>query len=199
MHLHLIRHGRTPSMDKQVYLGTTDETLSPAGYQDVSLYAAHGPRHYQRIFVSPLQRAVQSAKHYTQVQSSLVEPPVVLSWLAERHFGLFEGKSYTELCATYPQHVSAWNADPWGYILPEGESADAFWQRVHQGFTDFVTLIDDNESVLLFCHQGVIRVILAIALGLGRDAIWRFAIAPGQGVHIEIGQDGYGFLRWDEG
>ena len=198
VHLHLIRHGRTPGMEKQVYLGATDEPLAPAGYSDVARYAAHGPREYQRIYTSPLQRAVQSAQHYLRVQAGIAVQPEVLPWLAERHFGAFEGKSYADLCTSCPQLISAWNADPWGYAPPEGESALAFWQRVQLGYTELSSHVGESERVLLFCHQGVIRVMLALILELQQDAVWRFAVAPGQGVHIDIGQDGYGFLRWDE-
>ena len=65
----LIRHGSTPGNMQKRYIGITDEPLSPEGMDQIRELSSElmSEQNYQnkqidRIIVSPLKRAVQSAE-----------------------------------------------------------------------------------------------------------------------------------------
>ena len=83
----ILRHGRTEANEKGIYIGKTDLPLSEAGKAQLKeLYETHEYPKVQKVYTSPLERAVQSAeilfpdRELTEVDD-----------LREMDFGIFEG------------------------------------------------------------------------------------------------------------
>ncbi len=139
--------------------------------------------HYDEIYTSPLTRCRSLAQLISRQTKTEVK---TLSTLQEMNFGLFDGVSFDELetvdLSAFPQ-VS--QQKPWSLLeefwqnpaqanLPLAEPLIDFnrriiqtWQQllsqvVHQG----VTCKNKQKKVLLVCHGGVIRMILAHILNL---------------------------------
>ena len=196
MKLYLIRHGHTPSMSHSYFLGATDEPLSAEGREQIIALQeqlADIPLHL--VLASPLQRALESANLFCSARPGLeikVNPK-----LAERNFGVFEKKAYGELLQTYPELIAEWNADVWNFVPPGGESAENFRIRIaNYLFQEILVDIPPSQSVAVFTHSGVIRILLAEAMNFNRDQVWRFSIAPGHMVKLEFDTEDYAFVHW---
>lgn len=89
----ILRHGRTEANEKGIYIGKTDLPLSEAGKAQLKeLYETHEYPKVQKVYTSPLERAVQSAeilfpdRELTEVDD-----------LREMDFGIFEGLKAEDL------------------------------------------------------------------------------------------------------
>jgi len=79
----------------------------------------------------------------------------------EINFGEWEGQSWEQIGQ---QNIEAWSQDLLDYIFPSGESARQFHKRVvHQWQTLSEQLAQSEEakSVIIVCHAGVVRSVLA--------------------------------------
>ena len=59
----ILRHGKTAANEDGIYIGKTDLPLSEAGKEELrELYETHEYPKVQKVYTSPLERAVQSAE-----------------------------------------------------------------------------------------------------------------------------------------
>ena len=121
------------------------------------------------VYVSPRLRAVQTA-------SALGASRTVDDRLRELDFGQFEGRTYDEIEREHPEFFQSWMETPTLVRFPGGESYGELRERVSAALDDIVTANND-KTVALVSHGGVIRAALAVALGLPDDRA--FAIALG--------------------
>ncbi len=134
--LYLIRHGETEGAELNRYKGHIDVPLSEKGIQQMEQLSRYIVQNCSNppsppfgkggmgglltaVYTSDLSRAVKSAE-------IIAEPfglkPVVISELRERNFGIWEGMSYDEIKAEYPQEFKAWAANPLRFSPMKGES-----------------------------------------------------------------------------
>ena len=91
--LWLIRHGQTEGNRYHRYIGRqTDEALCPEGIQELEKNRKDYPLTAQRLFVSPMLRARQTAQILFPGREVCV-----VEELSECDFGDFENKNYLEL------------------------------------------------------------------------------------------------------
>jgi alpha-ribazole phosphatase/probable phosphoglycerate mutase len=98
----------------------------------------------------------------------------VLEELAELNFGDFEGRTYNEIAAAHPEFYAEWMANPTKVHFPGGESFAEMWKRVSTA----LARLRATHAGLTFgivAHGGVNRIILAEALGLCAENIFRIA------------------------
>jgi alpha-ribazole phosphatase len=119
--LYLIRHAR-PAVEG-VLLGQSDPPLSELGRNEAR--RAFSGFHVQRIYSSPLRRALETA--------AFVRSPaevIVLDELAEISLGAWDGKSWEEVQRTDTQLANRKSEDWFGVTPPDGEPWSAFTLRV---------------------------------------------------------------------
>jgi alpha-ribazole phosphatase/probable phosphoglycerate mutase len=92
--------------------------------------------------------------------------------LCEIDFGAFEGLTYAEVESRYPQEYKQWMERPTEIKFPGGESFAGMKDRVI-GFLISLLRNHGSQTVLTISHGGVNRILLADALGLSGDKIFR--------------------------
>lgn len=141
----MIRHGQTEANAARKMAGSMDSPLTELGRQQA--YAVHNvikalDTKPAAIFHSHLSRARDTAAIINEVLDvELFED----ADLAEIHAGVLEGAPYEEC-----DHIFTSWPD-----IPEGETANGFFDRVKRGKTKAINAFD--EPVLIVCHGGVMR------------------------------------------
>jgi alpha-ribazole phosphatase len=168
--LWLIRHGETAQSTQGRCYGSLDVALSPAGIAQVQA-AAHRLRtqHLSGIYCSPRTRCRHSAEIIAAQRTCTV---VTLEDLAELDFGDFEGKTYDEIAVEHPELYGEWMANPTKVKFPGGESFSGMWTRVNAAVRK-LREAHAGSSFAIVAHGGVNRIILAEALGLPAENIFR--------------------------
>jgi len=124
---------------------------------------------FAAIYSSPRLRCLEGARILARDHTCPVE---TIDALAEIHFGEFEGRSYDEIAAEYPDLYRQWMEQPTKIHFPGGESFDQMWKRV----TNAASILRHRHtggSIAIVTHGGVIRILLAEALALPPANIFR--------------------------
>lgn len=154
MEVLLLRHGKTEGNEHGRYIGRTDEPLSPAGIAEAQ--AVRGLPAVSRVFVSPMQRARQTA--------SIVFPDaaqIVYADLREMDFGAFEGRSADDMTAdaAYRAWVDGGCIAP----CPNGEAMADFSARTCAAFCEAAeeAIAAQETRLVVVAHGGTLMAILA--------------------------------------
>ena len=142
--IRLIRHELTRANLERRYIGWTDQSI----IRKVSADIAFTP---SVIYGSDLKRCEETAACYFPNV-----PFIADARLRETNFGDFEMKTYEELKNN--SLYRAWINDPLSVAPPNGESLQAFNERI---LTAFQKVIANKEEVTFIVHGGVIKAILA--------------------------------------
>ena len=164
----LIRHAEPDdSMRGRIY-GRLDPVLSPAGRAQAEMLAAwlrEVP--LDAIYSSPLRRARETA---APLARELGLEPNIHQGLVDIDFGEWEGRRFEELEESDPELYRSWMTRPTRTRFPGGEDFDELKARVLAAVGEIRVL---PGSAAIVAHAGVNRVVLADALGLPDDAIFR--------------------------
>ena len=148
----ILRHGRTEANEKGIYIGKTDLPLSEAGKAQLKeLYETHEYPKVQKVYTSPLERAVQSAeilfpdRELTEVDD-----------LREMDFGIFEGLKAEDLVNldSYKKWLKGGLDNP----PPNGESLRNMMVRCYTALNAII-LDMMNEGVThagVMTHSGIL-------------------------------------------
>jgi len=164
----LIRHGEPAARARNRCYGKLDIGLSDEGRAQMARVAQYfAARPLDVIYCSPRSRARESA-------ALLARPVHEIAELAEIDFGDFEGLPYDEIAARYPEAYQQWMEKPTEVRFPNGECFSEMRERVLRAF-QLVLARHEGETVALVSHGGVNRIILAWALGMPDDYLFRLA------------------------
>lgn len=169
--LYLIRHGEPEERYKGRCYGRLDAGLSARGVaqaEEAARFLALAP--LAAIYTSPRQRATESAAPLARLRGLA---PVVREDLAELDFGRFDGMTYEDAQAQYPEVYRLWMEHPTQVVFPEGESYARLRRRVAVALRE-IRAAHRGASAAIVSHGGVNRVALAEALGLSDDGVFRF-------------------------
>ena len=166
----LIRHGEPVGGRK--YRGQTDDPLSEKGLKQ--MWSSVGDFHdWQQIVTSPLLRC----SVFAQLLHEKWDIPVKQdARLKEVVFGEWEGKTPQELKESNPDILHDFKLDPIANRPAGAETLDAFHDRVSQAWSAILEGCY-GQHVLVVCHAGVIRMILAHVLGIPLANVYRIQVA----------------------
>jgi broad specificity phosphatase PhoE len=185
----VVRHGEPDERVRGCAYGSLDVELSPAGRaQAEQLASTLRPESPAAVYTSPLVRARDTAEPLAR---ALELEPVVCDDLRELDFGELEGRPISELVERYP-HLRGWTAAPSGATFPRGESVAAVQTRVLAAVGGLVAQ-HPGETIVTFTHSIPIRIVLADALGLEPDSLFRFDQSYG-GISVVEWFDGTPFV-----
>lgn len=156
--LAIIRHGPTQWNAEKRLQGFTDIPLSPEGRKMVQTWRV--PSHLSdRCWVSsPLSRALDTANILGAGPDIALEPR-----LREIHYGAWEGRTYAEIEAEVGEaRLLDMQATGLAYGAPGGETRSDLHDRLGAWLAEIAAA---EQPVLAFAHQGVIRGLVALALG----------------------------------
>ncbi len=162
--LYIVRHGETQwNVDKR-FQGQLDSPLTTLGREQI---AAHGERlksfgGVDQLYVSPAGRTQESANllnSFVQAQMTTVDA------LIEASCGEWEGMSYAEIQAEYPEEWSKRQQDSFSHRPPGGENIPDLVERVRPFLEDLYA--DSARSIALVTHGLMSRAVLHFLLELG--------------------------------
>jgi alpha-ribazole phosphatase len=148
--------------------GRLDPALSPAGRIRAEAVAAElRPVRLDAVFASPLRRARETAVPLARDRRMMVS---VHPGLRDIDFGEWEGRCFEELEQSDPELYRSWMTRPTRTRFPGGEDFGELKTRVLAALDEIRT---STDSAAIVAHAGVNRIILADAMGLPDDAIFR--------------------------
>jgi broad specificity phosphatase PhoE len=184
LELWLVRHGQTEWNINRRFQGSSDIPLNDFGKTQAEALA---PRlrsvAWSGIYASDLARAYETAT----IALGDDAPITADARLQEIYFGKFEGLTWDEIKATYPEEFAGWvnnrNNNTHG-----GERSDDVVVRV-QAFLDDIQnkhtsaiqggiQPNNNEPnrVLIVSHGGIIGIMCALLVGTNPQEWWRYRL-----------------------
>ena len=153
----LVRHGEIDKPVPRRFLGQTDLPLNDRGVaQARCLGQVLADLCFERVFASPLQRAVQTAALICVSPSPVIE---TIDALREIDLGEWEGLTVAEVQQRFPGEYER-RGEQLPYIRPSGgESFGDLAARCYPAFLELAAL--GSGPLLVVAHAGVNRVILA--------------------------------------
>lgn len=169
--VYIVRHGETDSNAGHKCLGHTDAPMNETGRQQVQNLAKRlADVEFDAVYSSPLQRTVDTAAAVKK------RAPMTMSYgLIERDYGTWEGMSFAEIEAKYPEEYRKWRENWIDFVLPGGESAAKHQERVNE-ITDKIVSENEGKRILIVTHLGTARHIISHMLGLTPEQSWRFTL-----------------------
>ncbi len=164
----LLRHGEPEGGDR--FRGLRDDPLSDVGWRQMR--RAVSGQHWDLLVTSDLRRCQAFARELSRRRSIPLE---VDPRLRERDFGAWEGLRPEAVADR--EALQASYDDPVGHGPPGGEPAATMIERVEAAFADWL-LRARGGRLLLVCHSGVIRVLIAGTLGIGLGHVMRGVQVP---------------------
>jgi alpha-ribazole phosphatase len=187
----LVRHAATEESGRGRCYGRLDVELSPRGLRQAQALATElADLPLAAVYSSPLARALDTARPLAAAQGL---EPAVLEALAELDFGEVEGLRYDEIESQRPELFRAWMNEPARVRFPGGEGLPDLRARVVPALAE-IRARHVGHAVAVVAHGGVIRVVLADALGLEDGALFRLDQAEG-GVSVVDWLDGAPLVR----
>jgi ribonuclease H / adenosylcobalamin/alpha-ribazole phosphatase len=166
----LLRHGQTALSAERRFAGRGDIPLTELGLEQAAAAAARLAARggIDLVLTSPLLRARQTAQ---AVADAAGVPLAVDDDLAETDFGSWEGMSFAEVMARWPDEMAAWlaNAD----AAPSGgESFAAVAVRVDAAL-DRLLAAQQGQTVVVVSHVTPIKTMVCRALLAPTAALFR--------------------------
>lgn len=182
--LYLIRHGEVQADAHRVFAGSRlDVELSPRGHEHGTALAAWLRKtRLDAIYASPMRRVHQTIAPLL-AQTGL--GPIVMPDLRETDFGDWTGLNWEQVRERFGVSAFDWLEVLEAGAIPGGETAQAVLDRVRPCL---VRILHDNphRTVAIACHGGIIRVILALLLGLPLSRMAHFNIEYGSVSVVEL-------------
>ena len=159
--LYLMRHAEVAIDYHRTFGGTIDMDLSPRGVQQATTLADYLRRHpFDSCFTSPMQRVQQTGAPHAAWTG---RPPQPLDELREVDFGDWTGLKWEE-----GQEQRGQSAFDWLHLLESNAIADAepieAFRNRSQAALDAILTPENGDRIGVFCHGGVIRMLLALLL-----------------------------------
>lgn len=150
----MVRHGQSETNVQKVFTGQLDAPLTSDGRRQACLMAEYLNKYQvDKIYASPLQRAVDTAQAIARLQNCAVEK---CNAIMEINSGLWQGLTFDQIAEQYPQTYADWKSDM-GKAHPEGgESCVQLYDRVTAFLQEVLT--KPEETVCLVCHATPIRM-----------------------------------------
>lgn len=172
----LVRHGEVEEWARGRIYGRLDPSLSPTGSAQASAIARRvaeeGP---VALLSSPSRRALQTA---APIAAATALAATTDARLREIEFGEYEGLTFAEAEQRDPVTWRAWMERPGQVRFPGGECWDEIRARAVEA-GEAIAAAHPGDAAAVVTHGGVIRALLAEALGLAAERTFRIEIAFG--------------------
>lgn len=166
--IYLIRHGETQANREDLFRGRNEIPLSESGLlQAEALREYFRERPVERIFSSPLNRALQTAA--VVFPGRRIESDERINNL---DLGEWSGRAKKEIEADQPELWDQWVRAPERMKFPGGETLETAYGRVEDFLRHAVALPEQQLAVL--SHRSMLKVMLAVAFGLRERYFWKF-------------------------
>jgi alpha-ribazole phosphatase/probable phosphoglycerate mutase len=168
--LYLIRHGQVADGHTHLYHGHNDIHLSPKGVEQLENLARQlESAPLAAIYASDLTRSLEGAQVLCRGRDL---EPVIIPEFREINFGMWEGLSFEEIAARFPEELQARFQDLAQFRIPGGESLMDVRERALPRLRELIKQ-HPGQPLAVVAHAGVNRVILSEALGVPFNNLFR--------------------------
>jgi broad specificity phosphatase PhoE len=157
----LIRHAEVETRYQGVFGGRIDMELSPRGHEQAAALARYlHQKPLSAIYASPMKRVQQTL---APLLVNGAPKPVILPDLREVDFGDWTGLAWDEVQGKFGISAFAWLEQLECDGIANAESAETLRDRVEPCLRRILA-DHSGRQVAIFCHGGIIRVLLGILL-----------------------------------
>jgi broad specificity phosphatase PhoE/ribonuclease HI len=186
----LVRHGATALTAQRRYSGRGDVPLSDAGLAQARATGARvkalAPS-VAAVVTSPLARCTRTAEVIAATLGGGV-PVAVEPDLVECDFGEWEGRTFTEVRAQWPDEMDAWLGST-EEAPPGGESFRAVATRVRRVVATLHKTYPESTLVVV-SHVSPLKILLRDALAAGDAFLHRLYLDPAGLSIVDMWADG---------
>jgi len=191
-----VRHGETAwNVDARIQ-GQLDVGLNDTGrWQARRVGEALAGEPICTVYTSDLGRAHQTAQ---SIGAATRVPVVPEPGLRERCFGLFEGKTFVEIEATWPDHAHRWRKRIPDWEPPEGgESLIQLRERVTRT-VQALAARHPGEQIVMVAHGGVLDALYRIATRQEVNAPRTWELPNGAINRLLWTPEGFSLVGWSD-
>lgn len=144
MNIYILRHGQTNYNLEGRFQGQINIEMNEVGKEQVKRSAEELKKiKFNKIFVSPLQRTISTARMVTK-EKLTIEPRII-----ERSFGTLEGKHGIP---NYEERIKEFDI----------ESINDLQERVEDFLTEILQQSQEQDNILIVTHEGIAQIINGI-------------------------------------
>ncbi|HEX5399937.1 MAG TPA: histidine phosphatase family protein, partial [Verrucomicrobiae bacterium] len=159
----LVRHAEVEESYHKIFGGVIDMNLSSRGHEQARALAKFLCRQkLDAIYASPMKRVQQTLAPFL---NNGAPPQTISPALREIHFGDWTGLNWEKVCEKYKLDPHEWLDHVERGITPNGETGPQFRSRVEPCVREIINK-HPGQTVGIFCHGGVVRMILSLLLEL---------------------------------
>ena len=184
--LFLIRHAEVEARYQHVFGGRIDMDISPRGHIQAGALAdflRHQP--LDALYASPMKRVQQTL---APLLNNGAPQPVVMPDLREVDFGDWTGLNHKEVTQKFGVRASGWLDQLERAAIPNAENGATHRARVEPCLRRIITS-HGGQTVAVFCHGGVTRMILSILLELPFPKTGAFQIDYASVTEVTVGPE----------
>jgi phosphoserine phosphatase len=172
----LVRHGHVAWHDPVRFRGRADVKLTERGMRQAraAAVAIATTRRLDAVYTSPLTRCRDTA---AAIAAAFRLEPQPHQGLLDIDYGGWQGLSYDEARARWPQESETWFCRPHLAAIPGGETLAAVLARTSAALCDILRR-HPSATVAVISHESVSRVLLLFALGLPLSRYWQIEQDP---------------------
>ena len=166
----LVRHAEPDESARGRCCGVLDVPLSPRGRRQSGALARElATTPLAAVYSSPLRRALETAEPIAAAHGLVAETH---EGFRELDFGELEGERYEDVAASRPELFRSWMETPTQVRFPGGEAFRDLQARALAAAEELRGR-HPGESVAVVSHGGVTRAVLAAALSMPDEALFR--------------------------
>ena len=189
----IVRHGETDWNLERRLQGQLDTDLNAEGRAQAKATAQGLEQHgFAAIYSSDLRRTMQTATVLAERLALDVRPE---AGLRERNYGVFQGRTATELARDYPDAHARFLARNPDYDFGHGESLRNFAVRVSETI-ERIASRHAGQTLLLVTHGGVLDIVYRRITGRDLSGPRDFPVPNAALNWIEISHEDWGLLAW---
>jgi len=159
--LFLIRHAEVEARYQGVFGGVVDMDLSPRGRQQAQALADYLRRvRFDAVYASPMKRVQQTL---APVAANGIPAALVRPEFREMDFGIWTGLAWEETQTRFGISAWSWLDQIETGAIPKAETGEMVRARVEPTLHALLRS-HSGQGIAIFCHGGIIRVILSILL-----------------------------------
>ena len=163
--LALIRHGEVEEAFQRVFGGRIDMNLSPRGHEQAAALAQWLARQpLSAVYASPMKRVQQTLAPFA-AGNKVGSGAVKVDGLREIDFGDWTGLTWEAVSEKFGVSAFQWLTELERGGIANAENTRAYRDRIEPCVREILQK-HPGQNVAVFCHGGVIRMILAILLDI---------------------------------
>lgn len=191
----VLRHGQTAWNAGLRIQGQLDSPLSETGrWQAERAAHALADAGIVHIYSSDLQRAHDTALPLARVSGAGI---TLQPGLRERGFGVFEGLTYAEVEARWPEDAQRWRQRAPGFAPGGGETLEAFYARCVDCAAACAAR-HPGQTVALVAHGGVLDCLYRAATGADLQAARSWQLGNATINRLLWHGEGFALVGWND-